>query len=49
MNESIKFAEYILLDYEIIDELDGSFYQLCGTKQKYTAKELYNKFINEKH
>ena len=47
MNEAVAFAEYILADYEIVDETDNSLWELCGTTQRYTSQELYNRFKDE--
>jgi hypothetical protein len=49
MNEAVAFAEYILADYEMIDETDNSLWQLCGTNQVYTSQELYNRFKDERN
>lgn len=48
--ECINFADYILLDYEIIaDENDDLKFELAGTKQRYTSKELYDRYLNYKN
>ena len=44
---SILFAEFIISDYEMVNEGDNLLWQLCGTKQRYTSEELYKIFINE--
>ena len=43
----VSFADFIISDYEKVSEGDNLLWQLCGTKQRYTSKELYRVFIDE--
>lgn len=46
-NELISFAEYLLKDYEIIDDgTDDTVFELCGTMQRYNEKEIVERYIN---
>jgi hypothetical protein len=48
-NIFVLFAEFIISYYEIAEEDDRLLWQLCGTKQMYTSKEMYSRFIDEYH
>lgn len=44
---SVLFAEFIISDYDMVNDGDNLLWQLCGTKQRYTSEELCKVFINE--
>lgn len=44
---SVLFAEFIISDYEMVNDGDNLLWELCGTKQRYTSEELCKVFINE--
>ena len=55
--EAIEFADYLLGNFEMSEfekehpkyKVDDELcWQLAGTKQKYTSKEMYEMFISEK-
>ena len=47
---SVSFADYLISDFEMVSEgvEEELLWQLCGTKQRYTSKEIYEVFINER-
>jgi hypothetical protein len=56
--EAIEFADYLLGNFEMSEfekehpkyKVDEELcWQLAGTKQKYTSKEMYEMFISEKN
>jgi len=45
---AVKFATYLLKDFEMIDlDADRMGWQLAGTNQNYTTKELFDLFLKE--
>lgn len=44
---TIEFADKLLQDYEIVELNDKLLWQLSGTNQNYTSKELYDLLDND--